>query len=137
MIASAPRLAPRAATIATQRRRSRARAGRYASHVRFIAVLAAVLGLVMVYVMLTARLTSLNYAEAKAEVQREQLQSETSRLEDRLAVLESDERLAAIAAKLHMVPAQQFALVRLPAPAQAADHTHLAFIYNLTRFFRR
>ena len=137
MIAHAPRPAPRAAKHATQRRRSRARAGRYSAHLRFVAGLAAVLGLVMVYVMLTARLTSLNYAVAKAEVERAQLQGTTSRMEDRLAELESDDRLAQLAARMHMVAPQQFALVHLPSAAQPQTHSRLAFLSGLTHLFGR
>ena len=72
---------------------------------------------VMFYVMLTARLTSLNFAVARAERTRASLQAETARLDDRMAALRSDDRLLRIATQLQMREPQQFALVSLP-PAQ-------------------
>jgi hypothetical protein len=89
----------------------------------------------MAYVTLTARLTSLNYAVARAERERAQLQAETAHLDDRIAALRSDDRLARVAAQLHMGDPQQFALVTLPAPARPEDRSHLAFLSGLANFF--
>lgn len=84
----------------------------------------AVLGLALIallgYVMLTSSMTSLSYADAKAHHERDVLQQETSRLDDQIAAMRSDERLASMARKLGMKEPQTFALVRL-APMQAAQ----------------
>jgi cell division protein FtsL len=125
----------RSAKHATQRRVSRAARGRYAGLLRFCGSLAIALTLVMLYVTLTARLTSLNYAVARAERERAQLQAETARLDDQLARLRSDDRLAHVAAQLHMTDPQQFALVTLPPPARHEDHAHLAFLAGLANLF--
>ena len=53
----------------------------------------------MGYVTLTARLTSLNYAVGRAERERTALQTETARLDERVAALRSDDRLAHVAAQ--------------------------------------
>jgi hypothetical protein len=89
----------------------------------------------MLYVTLTARLTSLNYAVARAERERAQLQAETARLDDRVAALRSDDRLARVAAQLHMSDPQQFALVTLPPPVTHQDRSHLAFLADLANLF--
>jgi cell division protein FtsL len=125
----------RSAKHATQRRVSRAARGRYAGLLRFCGVLAVGLTLLMIYVTLTARLTSLNYAVARAERERAQLQAETARLDDQVASLRSDDRLARVAAQLHMSDPQQFALVKLPPPLRQEDSSHLAFLSGLANLF--
>lgn len=137
----APRNAPggnirvRTARHATQRRVSRAARARYSSLFQFSAVLGVVLVLVMAYVTLTARLTSLNYAVAKAELERSTLQAQTARLDDEVARLSSDDRLAQVAAGLHMQDPQQFAQVALPAAAHERAPSRLAFFSGLAGFF--
>ncbi|HKU66802.1 MAG TPA: hypothetical protein VJP85_03405 [Candidatus Baltobacteraceae bacterium] len=126
---------PRTARQATQQRVSRKARARYSSLLQFCAVLAVVLCGVMLYVMLTARLTSLNYAVAKAERQRTALQAETARLDDRLAALKSDDRLAALAARLHMQDPTQFAMVSLPARTHPPSPSRLAFFAGLAGLF--
>jgi cell division protein FtsL len=125
----------RTAKHATQRRISRKERARYIGLVRFFGVFAVALSLVMIYVMMTARLTSLNYAVAKAQHERATLQAETARLDDRLAALRSDDRLASVAARLHMRDPQQFAIVTLPPPARTDDRAHLAFLAGLASLF--
>lgn len=90
---------------------------------------------VMAYVTLTARLTSLNYAVAKAQHERTALQTDTARLDDQLAALKSDDRLARVAAKLHMQDPAQFAMVQLPAAAHAEHPSRLAFFAGLAGLF--
>src|SRR5579884_480827 len=121
----------RTAKHATQRRISRKERARYMNLVRFCGVLAFSLSLVMLYVMLTARLTSVNYAVARAQRERAELQAETARLDDRLAALRSDDRLASVAARLHMQDPQQFAVVSLPPPARSEDRAHVALLAGL------
>jgi uncharacterized membrane protein YgcG len=72
---------------------------------------------------------------AKAQRERAELQAETARLDDRLAALRSDDRLASVAARLHMHDPQQFAIVTLPAPERTDDHAHLAFLAGLASLF--
>jgi hypothetical protein len=124
----------RTAKQATQRRVSRAARARYSRLMQFCAALAVGLTLVMLYVTLTARLTSLNYAVAKAQRERATLQAETARLDDKLAALRSDDRLSHVAAQLHMSDPQQFALVTLPAP-RVPDRSHIAFLSGLANLF--
>ena len=85
----------------------------------------------MGYVMLMANLTSLNYAVARAEAQRVALQDQTARLDDRIAMLRSQERLASIANKLGMRDASEYAIVQLPAPQHAPSQSRLAVLSTL------
>jgi cell division protein FtsL len=125
----------RTARQATQQRVSRKARARYSSLLQFCAALAVVLFGVMLYVTLTARLTSLNYAVAKAQRERATLQAETSRLDDQLASLKSDDRLAHVAATLHMQDPAQFAMVSLPAPKRVEPPSRLAFFTGLAGLF--
>lgn len=134
--ASQPRIRnARTAKNATHRRISRKERARYIGLVRFCGVLAVSLALVMLYVMLTARMTSLNYSVAKAQRERASLQAETARLDDRLAALRSDDRLAGVAARLGMQDPQQFAIVALPSPARLPDRSRLALLAGLASLF--
>jgi phage shock protein A len=117
-----PRLRnPRAARNATQRRTVHKTRARYTGIARIAAVLACVLVLLMAYVVLTSSLTGLSYAVASAQQQREALEEETMRLDDRIAALRSDDRLSAIAARLGMHEAQRFAYVQLPSQREVAS----------------
>ena len=124
----------RTAKNATHKRRSKSVRVRYAGISRICLVLGIGLVAVMGYVMLMSNLTGLNYATAKAEHQRAALQEETMRLDDRLAGLGSQERLAKIASSLGMREPQQFALVSLPAP-HLENHTHLALLSSVAGWF--
>lgn len=126
----------RTARQATQQRVSRKARARYSALLQFCAVLVVLLTGVMLYVTLTARLTSVNYAVAKAERERAALQSDTARLDDELAALKSDDRLAHVAATLHMQDPTQFAMVSLPAPPARDDGpSRLAFFAGLAGLF--
>ena len=125
----------RTARQATQQRVSRKHRAKYSTLLQFCAVLAVTLVGVMAYVTLTARLTSLNYAVAKAQHERATLQAQTARLDDQLAALKSDDRLARIAAELHMQDPAQFAMVQLPAPVRMAQPSRLAFFTGLAGLF--
>jgi hypothetical protein len=143
MAVAAPRVEtakPRVANVrtaknATQKRRAHAVRSRYATIWRFSAALALGLILVMTYLMLTANVTSLNYAVARAERERAGLQSETMRLDDRLAQLRSDSRLARVAAKLNMRDPQQFALVKMPVQRLHNDDRHIALLSAISGWF--
>ena|SRR5665213_974442 len=107
---------------------------RYAGIVQFSVVLVIASALLLGYVMLTSNLTGLAYAVNRADLQRAALQEETARLDDRLAILGSDQRLAQMAAKLGMKPPQQFAVVRLPVPGDGGGH--IALLSRLTSLLR-
>ncbi len=121
----------RSARGATQARRKKNAGQRYAHLGRFVAGLAIVVILLMGYVTLMANVTSLNYALARAERQRVGLQDQTARLDDRIAALRSQDRLAGIAARLGMVDAQQYAIVQLPQPRSGLRQPRLAVLSAL------
>lgn len=110
---------PRSARTATKTRIVRNSRARYVGIFRVCAVLGVVLVSLLGYVMLMSNMTSLTYSVAKAHQHREALQEETARLDDRIAALRSEDRLAAVAAKLGMRESQQFALVKLDLPPVA------------------
>lgn len=125
----------RTARQATQQRVSRKARARYSSLLQFCAVLAVVLCGVMLYVMLTARLTSLNYAVARAERERTSLAAQTARLDDQLAALKSDDHLATLASRLHMQDPTQFAMISLQQPTREESPSRLAFFAGLAGLF--
>lgn len=112
---------PRSARNATQRRVVKNARARYGSILRIVAGLGVALALLMTYVMLLSNTTSLSYALDKAQHQRDALQEQTSRLDDRIAQMSSEERLASIAAKLKMRQPETYALVELRPPAVVAS----------------
>jgi len=141
-VAPRPQKQPRISNVrtakgATQRRVSRKARSRYSLLLTFCAVLAAGLSCAMLYVTLTAKLTSLNYAVSRAERERAALQAQSARLDDELAALRSDERLARVAAQLHMSDPQQLAVVTLPPPAiRREPEPRLAFLSSLAGLLR-
>jgi cell division protein FtsL len=126
---------PRTVRAATQRRIVRKSRARYTSVARVFGGLICVLALLMTYVVLTSSLTGLSYAVARAGAQREALQEETMRLDDRIAALSSDDRLAAIAARLGMREPQTIAVVRIEQPHVAQAKPHFAVLSSLAGFF--
>ncbi|MGD0474192.1 MAG: hypothetical protein ABSB70_13415 [Candidatus Velthaea sp.] len=109
---------------ATRRRLRRAHRRNYVAFFRVGAVAALFVVPLMFYVMLTANLTSLNYKLARVELQKLALQTETLRQDDRIAKLESRERLAALAAQLKMRDPQTYAVIGLPRTQTAAAPRH-------------
>jgi len=120
---------------ASRRRRERTARARYAGLARFCGWLAAALCCVMLYVALVSKLTATSYAVATLERQRATLQVQTAHLEDQLASLRSDERLARIAANLKMTDPSAIAVVSLPAPVSRPHPAHVAFLSTLTALF--
>ena len=117
---------PRSARTATQTRIVKTTRARYSNIVRVTTGLGIALIGLMGYVLLLSNATSLTYALDKAHHQRDTLQEQTARLDDRIAQASSEERLAAIAAKLQMHDAQTFAIVRIePAPTVATSRIAL------------
>jgi hypothetical protein len=68
------------------------------------------------YVTLTSRLTSLNFALVHTDLERIALLEDTQRLDERIARLQSPDRLAALAAKLKLHDPHVYAVVRVPEP---------------------
>jgi hypothetical protein len=121
LFARSPRIRnPRTVRAATQRRIVRKSRARYTGVARILAAVGCALVLLMAYVVLTSSLTGLSYAVGKAGAQREALQEETIRLDDRIAALRSDERLSILAARMGMREPQRFAVVRLRERPQIA-----------------
>lgn len=111
--APSPRESVRARS-ATKRRAQRAQRRNTIAFGRVLAFVAAAAVPVLAYVMLTAMLTSTSYALAHATQAKAQLLEESQRLDDRIARLESPERLAQVAAQLHMHDPRTYAVVDLP-----------------------
>jgi len=98
---------------------------------RITLVCAIVLVPIMTYVLLMGNLTALNYSLAHARADELSLQEETMRLDDRIAALQSRDRLAAIAARLHMHDPHVYAVVDLPAPVATPPAGGIAFLGSL------
>lgn len=110
---------------------------RYATFARVAVFLAVPFLVIMAYVASTANLTSLSYKAARAGVERETLQAEIARLDDRVSQLQSPERLAAIAAKLGMRDPHRYAVVRLPQePLVAGAPRHVAILSTVSDWLK-
>ncbi|MGB6601335.1 MAG: hypothetical protein WBE77_09660 [Candidatus Cybelea sp.] len=128
---------PRTVRAATQRRIVRKSRARYMSLGRVLSALGVVLLLLMAYVVLTSSLTGLSYAVASARAQREALQEETMRLDDRISALRADDRLAILAARMGMREPESLAVVRIvqPRPAVARMPSKFPMLSSLAGFF--
>ena len=112
---------------AAQRRTRRTRR-RLHRPVFAVAMLALVLLLPLLgYVTLTANVTSLSFALVRSERERTALSNDAQRLDDKIARLQSPERLAALAAKLRLHDPHVYAVVRIPEPKAQPKPTGLAF----------
>lgn len=98
---------------------------RYRNLARISGVLTVVLAFLMGYVVLTSSLTGLSYAVSNAKHERAELQADTMRLDDKIAAMRSDDRLASLAGRLGMSEPQHFALVVLPS-TQPSQQRHIA-----------
>jgi cell division protein FtsL len=107
---------PRSARAATQTRIVKTTRARYTNIIRVTAGLCVALFGLMAYVLLLSNTTSLTYAVNKAHHDRDALQEQTARLDDQIAQASSEERLAALAAKLNMHDAQTFTVAHLESP---------------------
>src|ERR1700761_2678156 len=104
---------------AARKRGRRTKMQGYSMLARIATIFAVVLVPVMIYVLLMGNLTALNYSLAHATQQKIELQEETMRLDDRIAQLQSRERLAALAQKLHFHDPHVYAVVDVPGPVTA------------------
>src|SRR5215472_12639453 len=93
----APVSGRRASRIAVIGRRKVGVRSRYRALTGVCAWITAVTAVVMVYLALLANVSHLHYELARADAQRAELQDATMRLDDKIAHLESRERLAAVA----------------------------------------
>jgi hypothetical protein len=126
---------PRTARNATHRRIDKKSRARYAALFQVTGGLTIVLAFLMGYVVLTSNLTGLSYAVANAKHERAELQAESARLDDRIAALRSDDRLAVLAARLGMREPQHFALVALPPAQGPSQARHIAAFSSLAGLF--
>jgi len=132
----APRQTERIRT-ATRRRTRRSRRRNTVAFARIAAIVGVMVLPVMLYVMATANLTGLSDSLARATHERSKLQDETLRLDDRIADLESRDRLATVAAQLHMHDPRAFVVVNLPAPVVPAPVPHgIAFLGAASSWFK-
>ena len=122
-----PRTGTRSGRTAAHVRRKRTRALEHASVARIAVVTIALTLAIVGYLALMANVTRMNYDLSRANREKAQLLDESSRLDDQIARLESRERLARLAASLHMREPQTFARVTLPDPHPIAAHG-LAFL---------
>ncbi len=89
----------------------------------------------MGYVVLTSSLTGLSYQVSQAQTKREALLEETMRLDDRIAALRSDDRLAVLAARLGMREPQRFAVIRTELPKVAQARPRFPVLSSIAGFF--
>jgi cell division protein FtsL len=101
-------------------RRAKTRRGRYVAVVQVLGALTVVVALVMSYLVLMANLTSMSYRIARAAQERSALQEQSMRLDDRVAHLESRERLAELAIKMGMQEPRVYAVVQ-PKDSKLSD----------------
>lgn len=118
-LATAPRARNvRMARAATQRRIVAKQRSRYAAMRTVTLCIVAVMLVLFAEVLLAANITGLSYAVDRAHEQRAALEMQTERLDDQIAGLTSDDRLAAVAAELGMVQPQRFVRISLQTPAR-------------------
>jgi hypothetical protein len=116
---------------ATKRRTRRARRRMHRPVHAVVTLAIALLLPLLGYVALTSSLTSQTFALTRAEHERTALVDETQRLEDRIARLQSPERLAALATVLRLHDPHVYAVVRVPEPKAQPRPTGLAFFGTL------
>lgn len=117
---------PRRARMATQQRITANRRGRHLAIVRTTLTIAVCLVVLLAYVKLVSNITSLSYAVDQARSQRTELQLQNARLDDEIASLTSDDRLATVAARLGMIQPEQF--LRLSLQERPEESQPLAFV---------
>jgi len=127
-LAPAPRTGTRSGRNAALHRRKRTRALRNAGVSRIAMTTVALTLAIVVYLALMANVTKMNYELSHVERTKSHLLDESSRLDDQIVRLSSRERLAHLAATLHMHEPQKFAQVTLPPARLEAPPRGLAFL---------
>ena len=112
-IAPRPR-GTRSGRTAAHVRRKRTKAKRYAGFVQIFSTVGVITIAVVVYLALMANVTRMNYELAKSDRTKSALVDENSRLDDRIARLETRERLARLANSLGYREPDTFATVVVP-----------------------
>ena len=116
---------------ASRRRQRRSKINSHAMLARIGAGLVLLVIPVIAYVMLMANLTTMNYTLARETQHRLSLQEETNRLDDRISRLQSRDRLADVAAKLHMHEPHVYAVIEAPRPVVVPPPSGIAFLGSL------
>lgn len=124
--ATPPRHVERVRT-ATKRRVRRTRRRIHRPVFAVVTLATGVLVMLLAYVTCTSNITSLNYALSRAQHERAAVVVESARLDDRIAALESPERLAEMAARLKMNDPHVYAVVPVPEPKLQPQPHGLAF----------
>jgi ABC-type Fe3+ transport system permease subunit len=123
-----PRTGTRAGRGAVSRRRARTRQLRNAGFARLFTSAFVVTLAVVLYLGLMANVTRMNYGLTKAAREKTQLVDATSRLDDRIARLESREHLDALARRLGMRESQTFMAIVVPPEHHGEPPHGLAFL---------
>src|SRR5271166_6151714 len=123
-----PRVGSRAGRTAAEVRRARTAKLRRRATAAIMTVLIPATILIVAYVALMANLTRLGYEIGKLEARRVVLLEKTARLDDRIAQLESRDRLARMMAPLGLRPAETLTVAVLPPPKSAEPARGLAFL---------
>ena len=134
----APTVGGRAGRIAVIGRRKAGVRRRYRALAGVCAWIAAATMVVMAYLALLANISHLHYELAQANGKRLELQDVTMRLDDKIALLRSRDRLALIAGQLGMHDPTAYAVVRLPREPVTAENRRgsLAFLSAITGWMR-
>jgi hypothetical protein len=125
----------RAGRSAAERRRGRTAVLRHRAVLRTVAVLSIATLAVVAYLASMANVTRLNFELTRAARDRVALLGETTRLDDKLASLESRDRLELIAAGLGMRDPATFA-VAVVRPQPVEKPSGLAFFPSVAHWLR-
>ena len=107
---------------ATKRRKAYHRKRSYRGVVRICLISTVIVTVVVGYLWLMTRAAALDNRLTKADTLQATLQEETITLQDRLASLESRDRLFSVANRLSMREPEAFFIVNAPGPVRVTEH---------------
>ena len=107
---------------ATKRRKAYQRKRSYRDVVRICLISVVIVTVVVGYLYLMTRAAALDYRLTRADSLQANLQEETITLQDRLATLESRDRLFSVANRLGMREPEAFLIVNAPGPVRVTEH---------------
>lgn len=107
---------------ATKRRKAHYRKRSYRGVVRICLISTVIVTVVVGYLWLMTRAAGLDNRLIKANSMQATLQEETITLQDRLATLESRDRLFSVANRLKMHDPAAFLIVNAPGPVHVSEH---------------
>ncbi len=117
------RLGPaQSAREATQRRKAYHRKRSYRSIIRICLISTLIVTVVMGYLWLMTRAAALDYRDRQAENLIANLQEESNTIQDRLATLQSRDRLYVLAKRLQLHEPATFLTINAPGPVQVSEH---------------